>query len=201
MARRKRSPASCGSTRRSSSISSGPAASSRSCSGSCSQGDRDWCDPRAGRGLRRPNGLPISLARPANRWPAGGSCPAVTAGRWLSGGDSRRVRGIPSPSDAGSFTRSVRRSDASSTKEGDFVVSTLATGFASAPARGEPRASSRSCDHAARARRACPRAAARRPQPLTPGMTLAEADVDPIGFLDAVNRIEGRYQMRFPRNG
>ena len=33
--------------------------------------------------------------------------------------------------------------------------------------------------------------------PLTPGMTLADADVDAIGFLDAVNRIEGRYEMRF----
>ena len=32
---------------------------------------------------------------------------------------------------------------------------------------------------------------------LTPGMSLVEADVDSIGFLDAVNRIEGRYQMRF----
>jgi 8-amino-7-oxononanoate synthase len=91
----------------------------------------------------------------------------------------------------------VRRSDASSTKEGDFVVSTLATGFASASARGEPRASSRSSitrlviDELARVR---PRGAQ---QPLTPGMTLVEAEVDPIGFLDAVNRIEGRYQMRF----
>ncbi|MFY8220485.1 MAG: aminotransferase class I/II-fold pyridoxal phosphate-dependent enzyme [Pirellulales bacterium] len=77
------------------------------------------------------------------------------------------------------------------------MVSTLATGFASAPARGEPRASSRSSitrlviDELARVR---PRAAR---QPLTPGMTLVEAEVDPIGFLDAVNRIEGRYQMRF----
>jgi 8-amino-7-oxononanoate synthase len=91
----------------------------------------------------------------------------------------------------------VRRSDASPTKEGDFVVSTLATGFASAPARGEPRASSRSSitrlviDELTRVR---PRGAR---QPLTPGMTLVEAEVDPIGFLDAVNRIEGRYQMRF----
>jgi 8-amino-7-oxononanoate synthase len=32
---------------------------------------------------------------------------------------------------------------------------------------------------------------------LTPGMTLAEAGVGPIRFLDAINRIEGRYQMRF----
>jgi len=32
---------------------------------------------------------------------------------------------------------------------------------------------------------------------LTPGMSLLEAQVDPVGFLDAVSRIEGRYQMRF----
>lgn len=32
---------------------------------------------------------------------------------------------------------------------------------------------------------------------LTPGMTLAEAGVGPIRFLDVINRIEGRYQMRF----
>lgn len=38
---------------------------------------------------------------------------------------------------------------------------------------------------------------ARARRTLTPGMTLAEADVDAIGFLDAVNRIEGRYEMRF----
>ena len=77
------------------------------------------------------------------------------------------------------------------------MVSTLATGFASAPARGEPAACSRPAitrlviDELARVR---PRGARR---PLTPGMTLLEAEVDPIGFLDAVNRIEGRYQMRF----
>jgi len=77
------------------------------------------------------------------------------------------------------------------------VVSTLATGFASAPARGEPRAHSRSAitrlviDELARVR---PRTAR---QPVTPGMTLVEAEVDPIGFLDAVSRIEGHYQMRF----
>jgi 8-amino-7-oxononanoate synthase len=82
-------------------------------------------------------------------------------------------------------------------KEGIFVASTLAPTSASAPARGEPLASSRQAitrlvlDELARVR---PRGAH---GPLTPGMSLAEAEVDPIGFLDAVNRIEGLYQMRF----
>ncbi len=32
---------------------------------------------------------------------------------------------------------------------------------------------------------------------LMPTTTLLEAGIDPLGFLDAVNRLEGRYQMRF----
>ena len=64
-------------------------------------------------------------------------------------------------------------------------------------ARSEPKASSRSAitrvvlEELARVQAPAQR------RPLTPGMTLAEAGVGPIRFLDAVNRIEGRYQMRF----
>ena len=64
-------------------------------------------------------------------------------------------------------------------------------------ARSEPKASSRSAitrvvlEELARVQSPAHR------RPLTPGMTLAEAGVGPIRFLDAVNRIEGRYQMRF----
>ncbi len=67
----------------------------------------------------------------------------------------------------------------------------------SAAARGEPRAHSRTAitrlvlEELARVRPHTARG------DLTPGMSLAEAQVDPLGFLDAVNRIEGRYQMRF----
>ena len=32
---------------------------------------------------------------------------------------------------------------------------------------------------------------------LVPTTTLLEAGIDPLGFLDVVTRIEGRYQMRF----
>ncbi|MFN5757879.1 MAG: hypothetical protein ACK48M_14005, partial [Planctomycetia bacterium] len=66
-----------------------------------------------------------------------------------------------------------------------------------AAARSEPKASSRSAitrvvfEELARVQAPAQR------RPLTPGMTLAEAGVGPIRFLDAVNRIEGRYQMRF----
>ncbi|NBW96656.1 MAG: aminotransferase class I/II-fold pyridoxal phosphate-dependent enzyme [Planctomycetia bacterium] len=67
----------------------------------------------------------------------------------------------------------------------------------STAARGEPRAHSRT----AITRLVLEELARVRPQAargnLTPGMSLAEAEVDTIGFLDAVNRIEGRYQMRF----
>jgi 8-amino-7-oxononanoate synthase len=64
-------------------------------------------------------------------------------------------------------------------------------------ARSEPKASSRAAitrlvlEELARVQAPAQR------RPLTPGMTLAEAGVGPIRFLDAVNRIEGRYQMRF----
>ena len=64
-------------------------------------------------------------------------------------------------------------------------------------ARSEPKASSRSAitrvvlEELARVQSPTHR------RPLTPGMTLAEAGVGPIRFLDAINRIEGRYQMRF----
>ncbi len=64
-------------------------------------------------------------------------------------------------------------------------------------ARSEPKAASRSAitrvvlEELARVQSPAQR------RPLTPGMTLAEAGVGPIRFLDAVNRIEGRYQMRF----
>jgi 8-amino-7-oxononanoate synthase len=64
-------------------------------------------------------------------------------------------------------------------------------------ARSEPKAASRSAitrvvlEELARVQSPAHR------RPLTPGMTLAEAGVGPLRFLDAVNRIEGRYQMRF----
>jgi len=79
------------------------------------------------------------------------------------------------------------------------VAGKLATDFSSssAAARGEPRAHSRSAiarlvlDELARVQ-----PPARRSR-LAPTTTLTEAGIDPLGFLDAVNRLEGRYQMRF----
>lgn len=63
-------------------------------------------------------------------------------------------------------------------------------------ARGEPKAASRlAITSLVLEELALGQPAARRT--LTPGMTLAEAGVGPIRFLDAINRIEGRYQMRF----
>lgn len=63
-------------------------------------------------------------------------------------------------------------------------------------ARGEPKAASRlAITRLVLEELALSQPAARRT--LTPGMTLAEAGVGPIRFLDAINRIEGRYQMRF----
>ena len=63
-------------------------------------------------------------------------------------------------------------------------------------ARGEPKAASRlAITSLVLEELALSQPAARRT--LTPGMTLAEAGVGPIRFLDAINRIEGRYQMRF----
>jgi 8-amino-7-oxononanoate synthase len=88
----------------------------------------------------------------------------------------------------------------SPTKEPFFVASSTAYSSASqfaGTARNEPKASSRSAitrvvlEELARVQSPTHR------RPLTPGMTLAEAGVGPIRFLDAVNRIEGRYQMRF----
>jgi len=76
------------------------------------------------------------------------------------------------------------------------VARTLSSGFPAAPVRSQPLAHSRSSiarivlDELARVRPGVG------PAP-TPGMTLAAAEIDPVGFLDAVNRIEGRYQMRF----
>lgn len=63
-------------------------------------------------------------------------------------------------------------------------------------ARGEPKAASRlAITRLVLEELALSQPAAKRT--LTPGMTLAEAGVGPIRFLDAINRIEGRYQMRF----
>ena len=63
-------------------------------------------------------------------------------------------------------------------------------------ARGEPKAASRlAITSLVLEELALSQPAAKRT--LTPGMTLAEAGVGPIRFLDAINRIEGRYQMRF----
>ncbi|MEI7781637.1 MAG: aminotransferase class I/II-fold pyridoxal phosphate-dependent enzyme [Planctomycetota bacterium] len=76
-------------------------------------------------------------------------------------------------------------------------VSNATRGAATAPARGEPKAASRSAitrlvlEELVNGQPAVAR------RPLTPGMSLAEAGVGPIRFLDAINRIEGRYQMRF----
>jgi 8-amino-7-oxononanoate synthase len=78
------------------------------------------------------------------------------------------------------------------------VASTLAIDLSSSSAaRVEPRAHSRSAiarlvlDELARVQPPAKRSR------LVPTATLDEAGIDPIGFLDAVSRIEGRYQMRF----
>ncbi|MFM8379814.1 MAG: hypothetical protein ACKOB1_10885, partial [Planctomycetia bacterium] len=79
------------------------------------------------------------------------------------------------------------------------MASTLVTesSSSSTTARSEPRAHSRTAiarlvlDELARVQ-----PPARRGR-LVPTTTLLEAGIDPLGFLDAVTRIEGRYQMRF----
>jgi 8-amino-7-oxononanoate synthase len=77
------------------------------------------------------------------------------------------------------------------------VGSMLATELTTPAARGEPGSISRTAIativHAELAR---VRPVANR-GPLTPATTLDAAGIDPLAFLDAVNRLEGRYQMRF----
>ncbi len=76
-------------------------------------------------------------------------------------------------------------------------VASSSVNWSATVARSEPKAASRPAitrvvlEELTRVQPAAMRRA------ITPGMTLSEAGVGPMRFLDAVNRIEARYQMRF----